>query len=135
MFFTAKYIISSKNIPFSGYSLCLMIDLLLAKKSMKRILLTWMTSLAVLGATAQCLPFDMSYNATGYKQFDLATFTDGRAFAMQTDNKVIVLGPVGLGSGSYDWKVTRLNTDGSVDQTFGINGYVQISFGATCDEP
>ncbi len=102
---------------------------------MKKLILSFVSFLLIQQAIGQCLPLDVTYNTSGYRQFDLATFTDGRAYAMQTDNKVIAAGPIGLGSGSYDWHIVRLNTDGTVDQTFGTNGYVQINFGATYDEP
>lgn len=102
---------------------------------MKKLIFTYAIFFMFYQCSGQCLPLDVTYNAVGYKQFDLGFFSDGRAYAIQTDNKVVVAGPIGLGAGNYDWHISRLQTDGAVDQTFGTNGYVQINFGPTYDEP
>ncbi len=49
--------------------------------------------------------------------------------ALQADGKMILVGAVQIDAyGNYDFGVTRLNSDGSLDTTFGTNGKKTISF-------
>jgi len=49
--------------------------------------------------------------------------------AIQADGKMILVGAVQMDAhGNYDFGVTRLNADGSLDTTFGTNGKKTISF-------
>lgn len=49
--------------------------------------------------------------------------------ALQADGKMILVGAVQVNAyGNYDFGVTRLNADGSLDTTFGTNGKKVISF-------
>ena len=49
--------------------------------------------------------------------------------ALQADGKMILVGAVQITAyGNYDFGVTRLNADGSLDTTFGTNGKKTISF-------
>ncbi len=49
--------------------------------------------------------------------------------ALQSDGKMILVGAVQMdGYGNYDFGVTRLNADGSLDTTFGTNGKKTIAF-------
>lgn len=51
------------------------------------------------------------------------------ATAVQPDGKIILVGAVQMNTfGDYDFAVTRLNADGSLDTTFGTNGTKTISF-------
>lgn len=48
---------------------------------------------------------------------------------LQADGKMILVGAVQMDTyGNYDFGVTRLNADGSLDTTFGTNGKKTISF-------
>src|SRR5206468_3314675 len=50
------------------------------------------------------------------------------ALAVQPDDKILVAG-TGPG-GAADWLVARYNADGSLDNTFGVNGVVTMDWGA-----
>lgn len=51
------------------------------------------------------------------------------ASAVQSDGKIILVGAAQMNQhGDYDFAVTRLNADGSLDTTFGTNGKKTISF-------
>ena len=50
--------------------------------------------------------------------------------AIQGDGKIIVAGSVETAVGDYDFGVVRLNSDGSLDSTFGSGGKVLASFDA-----
>ncbi len=51
------------------------------------------------------------------------------ASAVQTDGKIVLVGAAQMNTyGNYDFAVTRLNSDGTVDSTFGDNGKMTIAF-------
>lgn len=52
--------------------------------------------------------------------------------AIQSDGKIIVAGNVRSGT-DQDFAVARLNTDGSLDSSFGVDGKVTTDFGTTVD--
>lgn len=68
---------------------------------------------------------DVTFNGKGYFTHDSAAGgndnDDGQAVAVQSDGKMIVAG-YSVNANS-DMAVWRLNTDGSLDATFGTNGY------------
>ena len=66
---------------------------------------------------------DTTFNTTGKKVFDLEAASTGeaRGVALQSTGKIIVAGTVSRASG-LDIGVARLNTDGSLDATFGAAG-------------
>ncbi|MBK9237804.1 MAG: hypothetical protein IPO19_18225 [Rhodoferax sp.] len=68
---------------------------------------------------------DTSFNGTGKVNIDLRLKGFSDALAVQPDGKLVV-----AGSKSGNFAVTRINTDGSFDATFGINGTVGSDFGA-----
>ena len=49
------------------------------------------------------------------------------AIALQQNGRIVVMGN---GDASSDFVVSRLNTDGSVDSSFGTGGTVEVNFGA-----
>ena len=57
----------------------------------------------------------------------------GQSVAVQPDGKVLLAGYADNGGGIFDNALTRYNTDGSLDTTFGTNGIVVTSFGAGSD--
>jgi len=59
---------------------------------------------------------------------DPATITINK-LAIQSNDKIILAGSIG-GTGNQDFFLTRLNQDGSLDTTFGTNGYVRTDFGS-----
>jgi uncharacterized delta-60 repeat protein len=67
---------------------------------------------------------DTTFNTTGTKTIDFNGANDNaNAVAIQSDGKIVVAGNAG-----NDFGVTRLNTDGTLDTTFGINGLVDVDF-------
>src|SRR5262245_45831234 len=63
--------------------------------------------------------------------FDLAPpnhVTDqARAFVVQSDNKIVIVGGAEIAGGNQNFAVTRLNADGTLDKTF--NGTGKQTFG------
>jgi uncharacterized delta-60 repeat protein len=79
---------------------------------------------------ARLLPdgsLDTSFNGTGYKDLSFGTPQDrGTCVALQTDGKILLGGTSG-NTADY-FTVARLNSNGSLDTGFGINGNAQIPF-------
>ncbi len=65
-------------------------------------------------------------------------YTDDEAFCglLQPDGKIIAAGYTSIGgAGSErDFALVRYNTDGSIDRTFGTNGFVKTAIGLSDDE-
>ena len=61
---------------------------------------------------------------------------EARALVVQADGKIIVVGVSGAGSYSElnDFALARYNSDGSLDQTFGTGGKVNIEDGSAAAE-
>ncbi len=69
---------------------------------------------------------DKSFNYTGATAVNFGgTGADVSSVCIQTDGKIIIAGSV-VDNGISDFGVLRVNTDGSVDSTFGSNGRVII---------
>jgi uncharacterized delta-60 repeat protein len=66
-----------------------------------------------------------SFNGTGIRTLGSGFGDVGRDVAVQADGKILV-----LGFGGVDFKLTRLNPNGSVDTGFGSGGTATIDFGA-----
>jgi len=68
---------------------------------------------------------DSSFGSGGIvsTQYDGSTFDRGHAVALQSDGKIVVFGDLSYG-GSNSLFTARLNTNGSLDTTFGTNGFV-----------
>src|SRR5262249_9328805 len=61
--------------------------------------------------------------------------SDASALALQDDGKIVVAGTAG-GSPSfvdYDFALARYNTDGTLDESFGVGGLVTTGFGSSYD--
>jgi uncharacterized delta-60 repeat protein len=80
----------------------------------------------------------LSFGAGGRVLFDAGTYDDfGYSAAVQSDGRIVVAGTVYTSDGGLDFGVARFNTDGSVDSTFGVDGFAAVDFGngsATDDE-
>ena len=77
-------------------------------------------------SSAEPLDLDVSFNATGVRTVDFglelpAANDAGRGVAVQSDNKIIVVGVINH-SGQSDIGAIRLHPDGSLDTTFGAAG-------------
>ncbi|MFT4924839.1 MAG: putative delta-60 repeat protein [Phenylobacterium sp.] len=76
--------------------------------------------------------FDTSFLNHGYNQVNQSPSDDTMHGALQMDasphtGKFVMVGTTSSGSGLSDLIVARYNIDGSVDATFGINGYFHLS--------
>ena len=50
------------------------------------------------------------------------------AVALQADGKTVIVGYADGPNGDRDFAVSRLNFDGSLDASFGLNGHVRVAF-------
>jgi uncharacterized delta-60 repeat protein len=74
---------------------------------------------------------DPAFNGTGTAQA-FAPDSEAKAVAVQADGKILVAGRTRNG-GTDDAAVTRLNADGSVDETFGDQGRIVTPIGILYD--
>lgn len=75
--------------------------------------------------------FDITFNNTGKVTTDFTTNTDtGYAVVIQADNKIVVAGAAGFPNSLAHFALTRYNTDGSLDNSFGTGGRVETDFDA-----
>ena len=72
---------------------------------------------------------DSSFGSAGIATTSLrTTFSPPRtAIAVQSDGKIVAASQ-GSSTNSYAWRLTRLNTDGTTDTTFGAGGIVDTTF-------
>lgn len=66
---------------------------------------------------------DRTFNQKGFHTFQIAQNTKPTSFAIQTDGKIVVAGNCFNGN-DIDFFITRLNTNGTIDNSFGTNGIV-----------
>lgn len=71
---------------------------------------------------------DTSFDGDGIVVNSVFISADGLDIAVQADGKILVAGHAFNVNGDF-FSVTRLNTNGSLDSTFGNNGTAAISFG------
>ncbi len=78
---------------------------------------------------------DNSFNGTGKQTiaFSGFSYSYGKTIALTTDGKIVFGGSIFNGS-DYDFALTRLNANGSIDSTFGSNGYVVLNINSENDE-
>lgn len=73
---------------------------------------------------------DSSFNGTGYLDIGFGTLQDiGKCVKVQPDGKIILGGT--SGNTAQYFTMVRLNSNGSIDTTFGTGGKVQTSFSGT----
>ncbi len=112
-------------------------------RGMHRILMTALASAALLvpAADAVAAPGDLdtSFSGDGRALIDLGGQDFGQDVAIQPDGKIVIAASSGNDAGRSDFVVTRLNGDGSPDDTFSDDGKVQFSFalpgGVSNDRP
>ena len=72
---------------------------------------------------------DTSFGGDGKVTTDLTGDQDrAQALVIQPDGKIILVGPARRTGYLHDFAVVRYNTDGSLDASFGIGGYVFTDF-------
>jgi uncharacterized delta-60 repeat protein len=74
---------------------------------------------------------DRTFSDDGKQTTDLAGWDQGRAVAIQDDDKIVVAGTTNRGAfvGDDDFALTRYNADGSLDTTFSGDGKQNTNFG------
>jgi uncharacterized delta-60 repeat protein len=72
---------------------------------------------------------DTTFNSNGKLTTNFDSKDAAQATAIQSDGKIVVVGYIWISSSNIDFALTRYNTDGSLDQTFGSNGIVTTDFG------
>jgi len=93
------------------------------------IALTWLISSQVAQAAAGDL--DPAFGTAGMVTTDISRSTDiANAVAVQADGKLVVIGQTYKNNdfSGEDFVVTRYNTDGTLDTTFGRGGKVRTDF-------
>jgi uncharacterized delta-60 repeat protein len=73
---------------------------------------------------------DSSFGAAGRAEVSFGGDDACFSAALQSDGKLVVAGKT-TASGVDQWAVARLNSDGSLDPTFGTGGKSVLTFGAT----
>ena len=83
---------------------------------------------------------DTSFNGTGIQFVDFGTIYDYNTdLALQPDGKVVLLGTMDSGwfledyHPAYDFAIARLNTDGTLDTSFGYGGRQSIDLASDFD--
>ncbi len=71
---------------------------------------------------------DSSFGSGGLVTTNLGGFEAATAVALQTDGKIVATGST-FSSGFQQFVLTRYNTDGSIDSSFGTDGKVLTDFG------
>ncbi len=78
----------------------------------------------------RCLPdgaLDTGFNGTGYLELSFGTLQDrGYCVAIQQDGKILLGG--NTGNTAEFMNVARLNTNGTLDTTFGVSGAAKVAF-------
>jgi uncharacterized delta-60 repeat protein len=98
-----------------------------------RIVTTILSALFLaLGATTSAQPgsLDNSFNVDGIVTTSIGTVAIGHSVAIQLDGKIVVAGSSYSGT-TVDLTLIRYNTDGSLDNSFGIAGIVTTTMGTT----
>jgi uncharacterized delta-60 repeat protein len=82
---------------------------------------SWKTTVHVFLPNGQP---DTSFGASGVAVVDLFGQDIARGLWEQQDGKLLVVGTYNYGYGVDHWATTRLNADGTLDTSFGVNGSV-----------
>lgn len=84
------------------------------------------------GAVVRLLPtgeLDASFDTDGKLVVNIGDFEDSLTeVIVQPDGKILLGGVMHFGTSDYDFVVVRLNSDGSRDTSFGINGLTSVAF-------
>ena len=71
---------------------------------------------------AQNITLDNSFGTSGFARLNETIVSSNGQSALQSDGKIII-----LGNKNDNIIISRLNTNGTLDTTFGVNGYCTIS--------
>jgi uncharacterized delta-60 repeat protein len=131
--------INEENVmkPFADEKRCSLLTGTLTQLSLKRgrssVLLA--AALVIASSTlalAQAGSLDMSFGTGGIftTNFTGLDVTTDSAMAIQSDGKIVLGGTIPMGDGQIG-ALLRLNTDGTLDSSFGSGGIVTSNFGVT----
>jgi uncharacterized delta-60 repeat protein len=100
---------------------------------MKKIYNVILTTVCLSTLNAQSL--DSTFNGSGHTSNQLSTGPH-RAIGthQQSNGSLILTANAGSGSNNYDYYAARYTTNGTLDNTYGINGIRKINFDSTYDE-
>jgi uncharacterized delta-60 repeat protein len=76
---------------------------------------------------------DVTFNGTGIVTINPAVLDAGFGIVLQPNGKILVAGTTGTGIFDRDFMTVRFDSTGTVDNTFGTNGYAITPFGAFAD--
>jgi uncharacterized delta-60 repeat protein len=92
------------------------------------------TLLIVAIHPSDALSLDTSFGGDGKVTTSFSAGDDlGSGIAVQSDDKIVVVGTRDNGSGTSQFALARFNVNGSLDNTFGVAGKVTTSFSAGDD--
>jgi uncharacterized delta-60 repeat protein len=95
---------------------------------------TFLTLLIVIIHASDALSLDTSFNGDGKVTISFSAGDDvGSGIALQSDDKIVVVGTSDSGSGFSEFAVARFNVNGSLDTTFSGDGKVTTGFSAGDD--
>jgi uncharacterized delta-60 repeat protein len=95
---------------------------------------TLLTFLIVTIQASDALSLDTTFGGDGKETVSFSTGNDvGSGIAVQSDDKIVVVGTSDNGSGTSELALARFNVDGSLDPTFSGDGKVSVSFSAGND--
>ena len=93
-----------------------------------------LTLLIVTIHASDALSLDTSFSGDGLVTTSFSAGDNvGSGIAVQSDDKIVVVGTSDDGSGSSEFAVARFNVDGSLDNSFSDDGLVTTSFSAGDD--
>jgi uncharacterized delta-60 repeat protein len=73
---------------------------------------------------------DTAFDVDGRVTVDFGSDDAGFGVALQSDDKIVLSGYSYQGATGYDYAVARLDTDGSLDTAFDVDGHVTVDFGS-----
>jgi uncharacterized delta-60 repeat protein len=76
---------------------------------------------------------DTNFGTNGMVTIDFNDFDVARAVAIQSDGRIVAAGQAGQGSIDHDFAVARLESNGSLDPTFGQGGKLLTDFSGELD--
>jgi uncharacterized delta-60 repeat protein len=79
--------------------------------------------------------FDLGFNGTGILTLGPGPVHDNiNDLGLQADQKIIGFGmTIGTGSFNFDIAINRINTDGTLDTSFGTDGYFKLDYNGDSD--
>ncbi len=94
------------------------------------------SALFVTGAFGNTVTHDTSFNGTGYSIQTIVphpNYSLGNSFAIQSDGKIVVAGDIVRNMQQDEFGLVRINTDGTLNTSFGTNGVVIAMLGSSSD--